>query len=160
MVLQNSSNPTDKLQVFYYKKYIQILNKQLNYLQNNFKEWENRLFEQLKIINIDTNLIKQNIVYWDKLLKKKKIEYTKLNINLQKWQLLGDNANLQQTKMYIELNLKKQKQIYDKLLQNQLILWLNALQNKNKIAFSFSEIKSTGISVIFCNIFRQFVLSA
>ncbi len=138
-ILQNSSNPTDKLQVFYYKKYIQILNKQLNYLQNNFKEWENRLFEQLKVINIDTNLIKQNIVYWDKLLKKKKIEYTKLNINLQKWQLLGDNANLQQTKMYIELNLKKQKQIYDKLLQNQLILWLNALQNKNKIAFSLDD---------------------
>jgi len=126
---------TSKIQILYYKKLISIYQKRFKYLEQNLSILEKQLFEQLKKINFQL----YNIDYWKTSLIKKQKEYEKLNIELQKWQLLNDDINIQKTQQKIQNNLNEQKNIYRKILDNKVLLWLSNLKNKNKEVFNIDD---------------------
>jgi len=126
---------TSKIQIIYYKKLISIYQKRFKYLSNHLSNLEKVLFKQIKNITFHSF----DISYWKKLLIQKQKEYEKLNIDLQKWQLLNDENNIQKTKKYIQTNLEKQKEIYHKFLDNQVIIWLKELQKKDKNALNTDD---------------------
>jgi len=135
--LESQTSNTSKLQYIYYDTLLKIANQKLEYLKNNFSTMEKEIFSKINLINFDIKNI--NISYWKKLLFQKKKEAEKLNIDLQKWELLDDKENIKITKNYININLQKQKNIYQILLDNQLIIWLNQLKNQNKKAFDSDD---------------------
>jgi small-conductance mechanosensitive channel len=126
---------TSKIQILYYKKLISIYQKRFKYLEQNLSILEKQLFEQLKKINFQL----YKIDYWKTSLIKKQKEYEKLNIELQKWQLLNDDINIQKTQQKIQNNLNEQKNIYRKILDNKVLLWLSNLKNKNKEVFNIDD---------------------
>jgi len=126
---------TSKIQIIYYKKLISIYQKRFKYLKNNFSNLEVELFKQIK--NID--FIPFNVNDLKVLLLKKQKEYEKLNIDLQKWQLLNNEQNIQKVKKYIQININKQKEIYHRLLDNQVIIWLSNLKNNDKNALNIDD---------------------
>ena len=134
-ILKNKTDATSKLQYLYYEKLLNIYNKTFNYLDSNLINMEKNFINKIKTLTFNTNLAQKNTAYWQKELKKKFKEFEKLNIDLQKWQLLNNTKNIQNIQRYININLTKQKEIYKNLLQNQLIIWLDDLKNKNKKAF-------------------------
>lgn len=134
-ILQNLTDPTSKLQYLYYEKLLQIYNKTFKYLTENMGKMEKSLQKRIYSVKFDTKQAKVNIQYWRKLLLQKQKEFEKLNIDLQKWQVLNNEENIQNVKRLIKINLEKQKEIYKHLFDNQLIIWFSDLKNKNKNAF-------------------------
>ena len=137
--LQNSDKPVSKLQMLFYQKKLNLLQNRLNFLQDNIKAYEKELFKKSDKIKFDVNYAAKQINYWNKLLKQKKKEYEKLNIDLQKWQILNNKSNIDLVKNYIKINLSRQKQIYKNLINNSLIIWFNELKNKNKNIFNLTK---------------------
>jgi len=135
LTILTGKTKTSKIQILYYKKLLSIYQKRFNYLKENFSNLENELFKQLE--NIDFKI--SDVKYWQQLLFQKQKEYEKLNIDLQKWQLLNDEKNIEKTQNYISINLEKQKEIYHKLLDNKLIIWFKELQKKDKNAFNTDD---------------------
>jgi small-conductance mechanosensitive channel len=135
-ILKNKTDATSKLQYLYYEKFLDIYNKTFDYLNSNLTNIEKKFVNKIKTLNFNTDLAQKNIAYWQSELKKTFKEFEKLNIDLQKWQLLNDTKNIQKIQTLINNNLSKQKEIYKNLLQNQLIIWFDDLKNKNKIAFN------------------------
>jgi potassium efflux system protein len=134
-ILSKSDKPIDKLQTIYYQKLLEITQNKLNNIQNNFTSYEDKLFEKLKYIQFDKESANKNLNYWLNLLSQKQKELGKLNIDLQKWQLLGYQSNIDKTKNYIAINISKQKDIYKNIIKNYLVLFLDDLKNKDKKVF-------------------------
>ncbi|AZV46124.1 hypothetical protein C3L23_02200 [Nautilia sp. PV-1] len=134
-ILQNLTDPTSKLQYLYYEKLLQIYNKTFKYLTENMGKMEKSLQKRIFSVKFDTKQAKVNIQYWRKFLLQKQKEFEKLNIDLQKWQVLNNEENIQNVKRLIKINLEKQREIYKHLFDNQLIIWFSDLKNKNKNAF-------------------------
>ena len=134
-LLQNSTNPTDKLQSIYYTKLIKNFNLRFKEIHNNFDKWEKQLYEKLNNVTFNLKIAKDNINDLNIKLKQKQKEYEKLNINLQRWELTNNTNNINKTQKYIKINLDIQKNLYKKILKNKLILWFYELKNKNKEVF-------------------------
>jgi small-conductance mechanosensitive channel len=134
-ILQNLTDPTSKLQYLYYEKLLEIYNKTFTYLNNNFGEIEKTVQKKLFDIGFDTKQAQNNIRYWRKLLTEKQREFERLNIDLQKWQVLNSQKNIENIQKLIDINLQKQKGIYKHLFENQTVIWLNDLKTKDKKAF-------------------------
>jgi len=107
--LSDSNTSIAKLQKIYYKRELSNLQKRFNFLNSNIKNYEKKLFKKLKDIKFDENYANKQIQYWKKLLLQKEKEYEKLNIDLQKWQILNNKNNEKLIKHYIKINLNKQK---------------------------------------------------
>ncbi len=137
--LQENNTPIAKLQIIFYNTQLNLLENRLNFLDLNLKKYEQTLFKKLDNIKFDTNFAKKQIDYWNKLLKNKKKEYERLNIDLQKWEILNNKSNIAIMKNYIKINLNKQKQIYQNLINNNLIIWFNELKNKNRAVFDLTK---------------------
>jgi small-conductance mechanosensitive channel len=133
-ILQNSSNSTDKLQLIFYKKLLSVYEKKLAYLRDNFSKFEKTLYEKLKNIAFDVKRAKENMEYWNKRLIENQKELDKLNIELQKWEILNNSLKIENTKKEINGILKVREHIYKKLFDNELSIWLNEIKNKNKAA--------------------------
>ncbi|QCI27687.1 mechanosensitive ion channel domain-containing protein [Caminibacter pacificus] len=138
-LLKEQNSTTSDLQKLYYSKLLGIYNKQYEYLSQNLKKIKKTLFEKLKNIKFDIQEANENIAYWNKLLKQKQLEYEKLKIDLQKWQLLGDEKNIQKIQNYIKINLQKKEEIYKHLFDNHTVLWLEAIKNKDKKALKLDD---------------------
>jgi small-conductance mechanosensitive channel len=134
-ILKNEKTPTAKLQYMYYNKLYGIYNEKLSFLNENLPKYEKELFKALKDIDFDVKRAKENIKVFKKELLKVQKEYEKLNIDLQKWELLNNTSKVQEIKKLISENLKIQQYFYKKLFDNYLVIWLNDLKNKNKKAF-------------------------
>jgi len=133
-VLTNDTK-TEQIQIIYYKKLISIYQKRFKYLENNFSKLEKELYKKLNTITfqpIDMTEYKKSLLEFQK-------QYEKLNIELQKWQLLNDLNNIEKVKSQIEENIDKQKYIYHKLLDNQIITWFKELQKKDKNALNTDD---------------------
>ncbi|WP_457562373.1 hypothetical protein, partial [Caminibacter pacificus] len=89
-LLKEQNGTTSNLQKLYYSELLGIYNKQYEYLSQNLQKIKKALFEKLKNIKFDIQEANKNITSLNKLLKQKQLEYEKLKIDLQKWQLLGD----------------------------------------------------------------------
>ena len=135
-LLQNSTNPTDKLQSIYYTKLIKNMNLKLNEIDNNFNSWENLLYQTMNNIDFNVKIAKNNIKKLNIKLIQKKEEFEKLNINLQRWELINNKTNISTTMQYIKTNLKIQNRIYQNILKNKLIIWFYKLKHKNKEVFT------------------------
>jgi len=138
-ILKNYKNTTQELQYIYYKKLKEYYVKRLEDLQKKFAKFEDFLFEKLKKINFDVKKAQKEI----NLLKKQLIEaqryYEKLNIELQKWQLLDDKTKIEEVKKRLNLYYQNQKRIYKELFKNQLVIWLNDIKNRDKKAFESDD---------------------
>ena len=134
-ILKENNTKTSKIQILYYKKLISIYKKRFEYLKTNLHYLEKSLFEKLK----DIKFISNDVKYWQNLLVNKQKEYEKLNINLQKWQLLKSKIDIKRVESEIKINIEKQKKIYHKLLDNALIIWFNELKNKDKKALDTDD---------------------
>jgi small-conductance mechanosensitive channel len=138
-LLENQSDPVSQLQLLYFQKLLNISNKTFSFLNKNFPLYEKALFNKLKTIDIDTKSAQNNINHWKKELLQKQKELEKLKINLQKWQLLNNQTNINQTEKYINTNIQKQKEIYKNLYRQTLILWFDELKRKDKNAFKTDD---------------------
>ncbi|WP_162147523.1 mechanosensitive ion channel family protein [Lebetimonas sp. JH292] len=138
-ILSSDNDITSKLQTLYYQKLLDIYNKKYDYIDKNFQNIEKEVYQKLFDIKFDTNLAKNNINYWNKLLNDKQKELEKLKINLQKWQILNNEKNIENIQNLININIQKQKNIYKNLLKNYLILFLDELKNKDKTAFKTAQ---------------------
>ncbi|WP_024790703.1 MULTISPECIES: mechanosensitive ion channel family protein [unclassified Lebetimonas] len=138
-ILSSDNDITSKLQTLYYQKLLDIYNKKYDYLDKNFQNIEKKVYQKLFDIKFDTNLAKSNIDYWNKLLSDKQKELEKLKINLQKWQILNNEKNIENMQNLININIQKQKNIYKNLLKNYLILFFDELKNKDKTAFKTAQ---------------------
>ncbi len=137
--LKNSNDPISQLQLIYYKKELNILGKNLNFINNNLLQYEEKLFKKLKNIKLDTDYAGKQINYWNNLLLRKQKEYEKLKIDLQKWQILNNSKNIQLMQRYIQINKEKQKKIYKNLIDDYLIIWFDKLRNKDKHIFDLTK---------------------
>ena len=135
--LQTQTSNTAKLQYIYYDTLLTIANQKLKYLKNNFSQIEKNVFSKINLLIFDTKDL--NIASLKNLLYQKKKEEEKLNIDYQKWELLDDKKNMQIVQGYIDINKQKQIEIYKKLFDNQLVIWLNDLKNKDKKAFNSDD---------------------
>ena len=137
--LKENNSSINELQIIFYQAQLKILKNRLHLLKTNLKKYEKVLFNELKKIKFDTDYVKKQIVYWNNLLVQKKKEYEKLNINLQKWQILNNQENIRLIKNYIKINREKQKTIYQNLINNYLIIWFAKLQQKDKHIFDLTK---------------------
>jgi len=133
-ILQNSQKSTDMLQLIYYKKLLDLYQKKLAYLTSNFPKFEKTLYKKLENIVFDVKRAKENIDFWNRKLIENQKEFERLNIDLQKWQILNNPVKIEQTKNRIDDVLNIQKTIYKNLFDNELSIWLNEIKNKNKQA--------------------------
>jgi len=135
VILKNYKNTTQELQYIYYKKLKEYYEKRLEDLQKKFPKLENFLFSKLKEVDFDIKKAQNEI----SLLKKQFIEaqryYEKLNIELQKWQILDNKTKIEEIEKKLNLYYQNQKRIYKELFKNQLIIWLNDIKNRDKKAF-------------------------
>jgi len=137
--LQENNSSVSKLQIIFYNTQLNLLENRLNFLDLNLKKYEKTLFKKLDNIKFDVDYAKKQIDYWNKLLKQKKKEYEKLNIDLQKWEILNNKSNIALVQNYIKINLSKQKDIYQNLINNYLIIWFNELKHKNRAVFNLTK---------------------
>ena len=137
--LSNNNTPIGKLQKIYYKNELNNFQERFNFLNSHIKEYETELFNKLKGIKFDENYANKQIKYWENLLLQKEKEYEKLNIDLQKWQILNNQKNIDLVKHYIQINIDKQKEIYKNLINNYLIIWFKRLKNKDKHIFDLTK---------------------
>ena len=135
VILKKYKNTTQELQYIYYKKLKEYYEKRLEDLQKKFPKLENFLFSKLKEVDFDIKKAQNEI----SLLKKQFIEaqryYEKLNIELQKWQILDNKTKIEEIEKKLNLYYQNQKRIYKELFKNQLIIWLNDIKNRDKKAF-------------------------
>jgi len=135
VILKKYKNTTQELQYIYYKKLKEYYEKRLEDLQKKFPKLENFLFDKLKEVDFDIKKAQNEI----SLLKKQFIEaqryYEKLNIELQKWQILDNKTKIEEIEKKLNLYYQNQKRIYKELFKNQLIIWLNDIKNRDKKAF-------------------------
>ncbi|MEO1923686.1 MAG: mechanosensitive ion channel domain-containing protein, partial [Nautiliaceae bacterium] len=139
-LLKNHQTVTQELQYIYYKKIKEVYLKRLYELQKKLPEFEEILLEKLKNINFDIKKAKNNIKLLKKRLSKVQKYYEKLNIELQKWQLLNNKEKIIQIQKKISFYEKKQRKIYIGLFKNQLIIWLNYIKNRNKKALESDNV--------------------
>ena len=137
--LQSNNTPLSKLQIEFYQKKLYLLKNKFNFLKSHIKDYEKELFNKLSDVKFDINFANKQIKYWNKLLLQKKREYEKLRIDLQKWEILNNKKNVQIIKNYININLNKQKGIYENLIKNYLIIWFYELKNEDKNIFKLTE---------------------
>ncbi len=137
--LQSNNTPLSKLQIEFYQKKLYLLKNKFNFLKSHIKDYEKELFNKLSDVKFDINFANKQIKYWNKLLLQKKREYEKLRIDLQKWEILNNKKNMQIIKNYININLNKQKGIYENLIKNYLIIWFYELKNEDKNIFKLTE---------------------
>ena len=137
--LKGNNTSISKLQIAFYNIQLNILKKRYDFLKMNLEKYEKSLFKKLNNITFDVNYAKKNINYWNNLLRQKKKEYEKLKIDLQKWQILNNQTNIDLIKHYIQVNLDKQKQIYQNLIKNSLIIWFQELKTKNRYVFNLTK---------------------
>ncbi|GAX87743.1 conserved hypothetical protein [Lebetimonas natsushimae] len=138
-ILSSNNDITSKLQTLYYQKLVEIYNKKYEFLDKNFKTFEKKVYKKLFDVKFNPEDAEKNIDYWNNLLKEKQKEFEKLNINLQKWQILNNEENIKKIQQFININIQKQKKIYKNLIKNYLVLFFDALQHKDKKAFSIAE---------------------
>ncbi len=135
VILKKYKNTTQELQYIYYKKLKEYYEKRLEDLQKKFPKLENFLFDKLKEVDFDVKRAQKEI----NILKKQLIEaqryYEKLNIELQKWQILDNKTKIEEIEKKLNLYYQNQKRIYKELFKNQLIIWLNDIKNRDKKAF-------------------------
>ena len=137
--LQSNNTPLSKLQIEFYQKKLYLLKNKFNFLKSHIKDYEKELFNKLSDVKFDINFANKQIKYWNKLLLQKKREYEKLRIDLQKWEILNNKKNMQIIKNYININLNKQKGIYENLIKNYLIIWFYELKNEDKNIFKLTK---------------------
>ena len=137
--LQSNNTPLSKLQIEFYQKKLYLLKNKFNFLKSHIKDYEKELFNKLSDVKFDINFANKQIKYWNKLLLQKKREYEKLRIDLQKWEILNNKKNVQIIKNYININLNKQKGIYENLIKNYLIIWFYELKNEDKNIFKLTK---------------------
>ncbi len=137
--LKENNSSINELQIIFYQTQLNILKNRLDFLKNNFEKYEKTLFNNLKQIKFDTNYAQKQINYWNNLLIQKKKEYEKLNINLQKWEILNNRSNINSVENYIKINIDKQKKIYQNLINNYLIIWFAKLQKKDRHIFDLTK---------------------
>jgi small-conductance mechanosensitive channel len=135
-LLKDVNSTTSKLQKYYYKKLLDIYEKKYNFLSKNLKNIEKTLYERLKNVEFDVDRAKKDIKEQKELLESKKRELEKLKIDYQKWELLGDEKKLSEINKKIEKNLQTQKEIYKKIFNSYLVIWLNNIKYKNKDALN------------------------
>ncbi len=133
-ILKSSQNTTDRLQLIYYKKILVIYTNQFNFLKQNFPKYERQMYKILPKIKFDIQKANYNINFWNKKLLKLKKEFERLNIELQKWQILNTKSKIDEVKKEIKYNLQMQKDVYKKLFDNNLSIWLNYIKIKDKQA--------------------------
>ena len=146
--LNSKNTPISKLQIILFQKQLDVLNNRLDFINSNLQTYEKNLFNKLKNITFNVNYVKTQINYWNNLLLKKQQEEEKLKIDQQKWQILNNQNNLLKTQHYLQINLNKQKNIYQNLIDNYLILWFNKLKQKNKNIFNLTKKITTYASFI------------
>ncbi len=134
-ILQNENTPTAKLQYIYYNRLYGIYNKELSFLNENMDKFEKEIFESVKDIDFNLKEADYNIKLLKQTLLKVQKEYERLNIDLQKWQLLNSKEKVENIKNLIEKNLQYQKRLYQKLFNNYVVVWSVDLKNKDKKAF-------------------------
>ncbi|WP_457561280.1 mechanosensitive ion channel family protein [Caminibacter sp.] len=133
-ILQNSATPVDKLQKIFYQKMLDIYQKELNYLTQNFPEFEKKLYKDLKNIVFNIKKAKENISFWNSELLNNQKKIDKLNIDFQKWQILNKTDKINEVKSDIDALLNVRRTIYKNIVNNYLTIWLNDIKNKNKNA--------------------------
>ncbi|WP_456471077.1 hypothetical protein, partial [Caminibacter sp.] len=133
-ILKNNQTVTQKLQYIYYKKIKEVYLKRLDELQKKLPEFEEILLEKLKNIKFDVKKAQNNIKLLKEKLSRVQKYYEKLNIELQKWQLLNNKTKINEIQKKIRFYEKKQQKIYRELFKNQLIIGLNYIKNRNKKA--------------------------
>jgi small-conductance mechanosensitive channel len=134
-ILNNAKTTTQKLQYIYYQKLKDSYVKTLESIKNIFPEYEKFLYKKLKDIGFDTNKAQKNIKELNNQLIISQKYYEKLKIDLQKWQLLNNQEEIEKIQRLLQNYYKNQKRIYKELFKNKLIIWLNDIKNKNKKAF-------------------------
>jgi len=137
--LSDANTSIAKLQKIYYKSELNNLQKRFDFLNSNIKDYEKKLFNKLKDIQFDEDYANKQIKYWKNLLLQKEKEYERLNIDLQKWQILNNQTNIDLMRHFIQINIDKQKKIYKNLINNELIVWFKELQNKDKHIFDLTK---------------------
>lgn len=137
--LQENNSSISELQKAYYKTELNILKSKLDVLNSNIRNYEKELFKKLNSVKFDEDYANRQIKYWKNLLLQKEKEYERLNIDLQKWQILNNKTNINLIKHYIQVNLAKQKKIYQNLINNELIIWFKKLKNKDRHIFDLTK---------------------
>ncbi len=135
-LLKNSTNSTDELQLIFYKKLLDIYEKEYSYISSNYSNIEKKLYNLLNNIFLYPNEAKKNLKSWNNKLLRAQKEFEKLNIDLQKWQILDKQNNIKYIQKLIDKNIEYQKKIYMHLFENQLVVWLNDIKFKSKKTFS------------------------
>ncbi len=139
-ILKNNQTVTQKLQYIYYKKIKEVYLKRLDELQKKLPEFEEILLEKLKNIKFDVKKAQYNINILKKQLFEIQKRYEKLNIELQKWDLLNNKTKINEIQKQIDYYDKKQKTIYKNLFENHLVIWLSDIKNHNKKALESDNI--------------------
>jgi len=138
-ILSSLDTPTQKLEYLYYKKLIQIGKEKEKYIKNSIKYWKQKLYDKMFSINFSKKIALQNIQSYQDNLKKidKKIE--SLKIDLEKWKIAENEKNITYIKNLIANNIKKEREIEQKILNNYLILFFNYIKSQNKHAFKVEK---------------------
>jgi len=134
LIEENST--TSKLQKIFFQKELKILKQKSQFLNKNLPIYEKKLYERLKNINFDVKNAEKNIRILKKQLKEAQKEYERLNIDLQKWQILGDEKEIKKIQNLIKKNKEYQNQIKRNLFRYYLILWSDYLKRKDKNALN------------------------
>ncbi|ACM92162.1 mechanosensitive ion channel family protein [Nautilia profundicola AmH] len=139
IILQSQTDPISQIQLQYFQKNLDIKNKILNYISNNFAAFEEKLFNKLHLIKFNNEVAKRNIENLKNQLTKHQQKLEKLKIELQKWKLLNNKKNILITQQEINKTLNNVKKLYKNLLNEELIIWFYELKNKNKSAFKTDD---------------------
>jgi len=134
-LLQSEQDPVSKLQYLYFQKLENIKNRQLKFISENFKNIEKKIHSTLVDISFDTKKAKEEILRLKDKLKKLNQEYETLKIDLQKYTLLNNTTKINFINSILNQNLKKQKDVYQKILNNYILIWSDELKNKDKQTF-------------------------
>ena len=134
-ILKKQTTPIAKLQIIYFSKLLKNKKETLIFLNKNLPYFKKTLYNKLNRIIFNTKKANKNIKKLQKKLRFYEKETEKLKINLQKWNLLKNKTKVIKTKHLINTLLKQQKNIYQNLFDNQLVIWLNYIKEKNKKTF-------------------------
>jgi len=137
--LKDKTTSTSKLQYIYYEKLFEIANQKLDYLKNNFTKIKESVFSKLKDVDFDIAKANKDFKHLLNILLSLQKEEEKLNIELQKWQLLDNEDNIKRVKQEILVNKAQQLNIYHKLLDTRLVIWLYYLKNENPKTFDIDD---------------------
>jgi len=128
------------LQKLYYKQQKEIAQKELEFLTKNFKTWEKQVFNSINLISFDIKNANNDIQINTKNLQKIQNQIEQLKIDLQKWKLLNTKPQINKVEKYIKSYQNKKNTIYQKLFNDNLVIWSNYLKIKNKKAFDADDI--------------------